>query len=300
MTKCTSSHALPIGQTPHVMGILNVTSDSFYDGGRYLDPKKAIAHFEMMKSQGADSIDLGGESTRPGAKPISTEAEYDAIIPLLKTLKTHYPDFPISIDTYKPDIMSAAIEIGVTRINDIHALQMPHAINMIANSDVEVVLMHKQGSPKTMQINPNYDEIVSEVWHFLEDRIEKCLKAGIALKRVIIDPGIGFGKTLDHNLALLHHLHVFTSLGCRIMIGTSRKSFIGQIANTPINQRLPGSLATCVLAYQKGASLFRVHDVAETKQALVISQAILSQTHTIKKIPIALKSLLLGSNGVAS
>lgn len=253
---------------PKIMGILNVTPDSFSDGGLFADPARGVARALQMIEEGADVIDIGGESTRPGAEPVSAEEEIRRVVPVIGTIRKQ-SEIPISIDTMKSQVAARALEAGATMINDISAGHFdPEMIPLAAKREVPICLMHMQGEPRTMQKNPHYDDVVAEVKTFLRERIEECLEAGITKEKIIIDPGIGFGKRLEDNLRLLKELGQFQDLGCPILIGTSRKSFIGQLTGAKVEERLPGTLASIAIALQNGASIFRVHDVAAVRQFL--------------------------------
>lgn len=258
-----------------VMGILNVTPDSFSDGGLYLASDKAIRHAETMIAAGANIIDIGGESSRPYSEKLSLAAELDRVIPIIEKLK-QITDIPISIDTYKPPVMVAAIKAGATMINDIKALQEEGALTIAKNSGVDVCLMHMQGSPQTMQMAPQYHDVVTDVFNFLSDRVTACLAVGINKKQIFIDPGFGFGKTIDHNLSLLQQLEKFRTIECSILVGLSRKAFIGAITNESLPQeRMAGSLAASIIAMLRGATVIRTHDVKAVVQAKKIIEAVL-------------------------
>jgi dihydropteroate synthase len=259
---------------PAVMGVLNVTPDSFSDGGRFVDPERAVAGAARMAEQGAVIIDVGGESTRPGANPVDIAEELRRVIPIVEKLAGRLP-IPISVDTSKPEVMRAAIDAGAGMINDVYALRAPGAIDAVASSSVAVCLMHMQGEPRTMQNEPRYEDVVSEVHDFLEERMQVCLRAGISRDRIVIDPGFGFGKNLEHNLKLLTHLNRFTTLGVPILAGLSRKSMIAKLLNKPVDQRLAASLALATIALLNGARLIRAHDVSETIDAVHIATAAL-------------------------
>ena len=253
--------------SPSVMGILNVTSDSFSDGGEFLDETSAYTKACQMIEEGADIIDIGGESTRPGASDVSADDEIKRVIPLLKRLKAQF-DFPISVDTQKVEVMRQAIDAGADMINDVNALQAAGALDVVADSNINVCLMHRQGSAQTMQLKPSYNNVVEEVYAFLEQRINACVARGISEERLCVDIGFGFGKTDKHNLTLLQSLERFTTWGIPLLVGVSRKSTIGRLLHRVERERLAGSLALNVMAYLNGASLFRVHDVGETVDAL--------------------------------
>ncbi len=259
---------------PRVMGILNVTPDSFSDGGRFLTQEAALRQGERMVEEGAAIIDVGGESTRPGAKAVETEDELARVIPVIEALSEKLP-VPISIDTSKPQVMRAAAEAGAGLINDVRALREPGALESAAACGVPVCLMHMQGRPRTMQHDPSYTDVVSEVRAFLLERVVACERAGIPRSKLLIDPGFGFGKTLNHNLALLRGLASLVDLGLPVLVGLSRKSMIGTIlGDVPIERRVQGSVAAALLAAREGASILRVHDVAPTVEALKVLTAL--------------------------
>ncbi len=267
--------SLPL-QPPLVMGVLNLTPDSFSDGGRWLDSGTALRHAMAMADAGADIIDVGGESTRPGAEPVSLQLELDRVIPLIEGIRSH-TDTPVSVDTSKPEVMREAVRAGAGMINDVYALRADGALEAAAGLDVPVCVMHMQGEPRTMQAEPKYRDVVREVANFLEARATACRDAGIDPAHVVIDPGFGFGKTLEHNLALFHALPELCALGHPVLIGISRKSMLGRITGRDVGNRLAGSLAAAVLASQSGASIVRVHDVAETVDALKVLAALTPQ-----------------------
>jgi len=263
------SKHLPIGQNTWLMGIVNVTPDSFSDGGSYLDPAQAVQHGMDLASQGADLLDIGGESTRPGSAPVSAKEEANRVVPVIKGLRKELPDILLSIDTTKASVAHLAVEAGVDIVNDVSAgTQDPEMFNLVASSDVGYILMHMQGTPQSMQQNPAYRDVVSEVISFLQDRLNKAIAAGIAKDRLAIDPGIGFGKTLEHNLSLLSELSAFTQLGHPLLLGVSRKRWIGELTGQSVEHRLAGSLAGAAACIERGAHLLRVHDVAETKDLI--------------------------------
>lgn len=252
-----------------VMGILNVTPDSFSDGGKFATFDKALAQVEQMILDGVDIIDIGGESTRPGAVEVSEEDELARIIPLLKAIKANF-DIKVSIDTSKAEVMSQAIAHGADIINDVRALQNEGCLAVLAKSDVPICLMHMQGLPRSMQDNPQYDDVIADIKQFFIDRIQVCEQAGINRERLILDPGFGFGKTLEQNYQLLAQLHQFSDLGLPLLSGTSRKSMIGNLLARKVDERLAGSLTTAIIAAQQNASIIRVHDVKETVDALKV------------------------------
>ena len=258
-----------------VMAIVNITPDSFSDGGSAYLPDQALARIDQALADGADLLDIGGESTRPGATPVTLEEEWARVGPVLAAVRDKHPLTPVSIDTYKPEIARRAIELGVAVVNDITGLNpaggMPEEL---AQSTVATVLMHMQGSPATMQEQPRYDDVVGELFAFFEGRISRAEQAGIDRSRIAIDPGIGFGKTLAHNLDILRNLHRFTEFGCAVLIGTSRKRMIGELTGRPIDQRAAGSVASALFAAQRGANVARVHDVAATVDAFKVWTAL--------------------------
>lgn len=257
---------------PKVMGIVNVTPDSFSDGGRYVSFSNAIDHARQLIEDGADMLDIGGESTRPGAAEVGEQEELDRVLPVIEGLRGIA--VPISIDTWKPAVMRAAIKAGATMVNDVNALQAEGAIQVVAASDAAVCLMHKQGTPESMQQHPSYDDVVLEVADFMRQRIAAVEAAGVGRDRIVIDPGFGFGKSLAHNLTLLRELEAFTKLGLPVLAGLSRKSMLGAITGREVGERLAASVAAAVLAVQRGAAIVRVHDVRETVDALKILNAV--------------------------
>ncbi|MBI5430336.1 MAG: dihydropteroate synthase [Nitrosomonadales bacterium] len=257
---------------PLVMGIVNVTPDSFSDGGRHASTAAAIAHAHKLIEEGADMLDIGGESTRPGAQPVGIREELGRVLPVIEGLRG--APVPISVDTCKREVMQAAISAGVQMVNDINSLQDASAMRAVAAGNVAVCLMHKQGTPQTMQQQPHYQDVVAEVGEFLRGRIVAAEAAGIARSRIVIDPGFGFGKTLEHNLALLRELKKLAGLGVPLLAGLSRKSMLGALTGQDVGHRLPASLAAALIALQRGASIVRVHDVRETVDALKIWNAV--------------------------
>lgn len=255
---------------PQVMGVLNVTPDSFSDGGDFVSTAAAVDHAHEMVEAGAAIVDVGGESTRPGAEAVSESEELRRVIPIVEALADAL-DVPVSVDTTKPAVMREAVAAGAGLINDVLALRAPGALEaMAAQQHVPVCLMHMQGTPRTMQQDPEYGDVVGEVYAFLAERVAACEAAGIGRARVLVDPGFGFGKRMTHNARLLHDLECFAGLGCPVLIGLSRKSFIGNILDRPPKERVAGSVAAAVLAAWKGARIIRAHDVAETVQALKV------------------------------
>jgi dihydropteroate synthase len=258
---------------PRVMGILNITPDSFSDGGVFIGADSAVAHAMAMVEQGADIIDVGGESTRPGAKAVSVQEEMDRVIPVIEVVAPQI-NVPISIDTSKPEVMRAAVDAGAGLINDVNALRTEGALAAAAETGASVCLMHMKGEPRTMQENPHYDDVVAEVHAFLAERIAASVSAGIATNKLVIDPGFGFGKTLEHNLTLLRGLSTLTDLDVPVLAGLSRKSMIGMALNLPVEQRLHASVALALIAAQNGARIIRVHDVAPTVEAIRMWEAV--------------------------
>lgn len=256
-----------------VMGVLNITPDSFSDGGLFLSRERALERAIEIAEEGADIIDVGGESTRPGADAVSVEDELNRVVPVIEALHKVIA-LPISIDTSKPEVMRRAVAAGAGMINDVRALRAPGALSVAAQLRVPVCLMHMQGEPRTMQDNPHYDDVVAEVKAFLRTRREACIAAGIPEERIVIDPGFGFGKTAEHNLALLRHLDQLKSLGSPLLVGLSRKSVIGSVLDLPIGQRLHASVALAVIAARNGANIVRVHDVRATREAIRMAEAV--------------------------
>ncbi len=254
------------------MGVVNVTPDSFSNGGRFLEAGLAITHGNELARQGADILDVGGESTRPGAQPVPVGQELDRVLPVLEGLRGL--DRPLSVDTYKPAVMRAALAAGASMINDINALQSDGALDAVRASDCGVCLMHKQGDPQNMQQDPHYEDVVGEVREFLAQRVAACQAAGVSRNRIVIDPGFGFGKRSVHNLELLRNLRSLANLGLPVLAGLSRKSTLGRISNQPVEQRAIASVTAALLAVQRGAAIVRVHDVAQTRDALRILGAV--------------------------
>ena len=255
------------------MGIVNVTPDSFSDGGKFVATNLAIEHALKLAEEGAAILDIGGESTRPNATPVSLQQELDRVIPVIEALVKQV-NIPISIDTYKPQVMQAAIAAGASMVNDVRALQEDGALEVVAKSNVGVCLMHMQGTPQTMQQNPHYDDVVNDVKTFLAERLQASIYAGMSANRILLDPGFGFGKTREHNITLLQNLESFADLGQPLLIGLSRKSVLGQMTGNDVDARLYASIAASVLAAQKGAKILRVHDVKATVEALKVVAAL--------------------------
>ena len=261
------------GTMPVIMGILNVTPDSFSDGGEFDRVDAAVRRALEMQAEGASIIDIGGESTRPGAQPVNAEQEIARVVPVIEAIRRQ-SDIPISIDTSKPEVMRAAVRAGANLVNDVNALRAEGAVACCVELAVPVCLMHMQGEPRTMQQNPEYVDVVSDVCDFLLQRAQACMDAGIARSQILLDPGFGFGKTLAHNLKLVARLDELCRLDFPVLVGLSRKSMFGAILDRPVDERLIGSVAAAVVAYGKGARWFRVHDVAETSDALRVCVSI--------------------------
>ena len=259
---------------PRIMGVLNVTPDSFSDGGRFLELKAALQQAESMLESGASIIDIGGESTRPGAAAVEVGEEIKRVIPVIEAIKNADLPVVISVDTSKPELMRYAVEAGAGMINDVRALREKGAVPMAASLEVPVCLMHMQGEPRTMQHNPQYENIITDVYRFLEERIQDCRKGGIPRERLLVDPGFGFGKTVAQNLTMLKHLRSFSDLEVPLLVGLSRKSMFGALLDKPVDQRVVGSITAAVIAIMNGAHIIRVHDVAETMQAIKVLNAV--------------------------
>ena len=275
-----ASHLLPLAslragrfslalERPLIMGVVNVTPDSFSDSGRFLGTQQAVEHARVLIEEGADILDIGGESSRPGAEPVGLDEELRRVMPVLEKLGGL--PVPVSVDTCKPEVMRRAIAAGAAMVNDINALRGPGALEAVAESQAAVCLMHMQGEPRTMQQDPHYADVVSEVTEYLAQRVEAAQQAGIARERIVIDPGFGFGKTAEHNLILLRNLRKLSDLP--IVAGLSRKSTLGKLTGRPVEERLAGSLAMALLALQAGARILRVHDVRETRDVISVWQA---------------------------
>jgi dihydropteroate synthase len=259
---------------PHVMGIVNLTPDSFSDGGKFSKTEQAIEHALELIAEGADILDVGGESTRPGATPVTLDEELQRVIPVIQAL-SKLSTVPISIDTYKPEVMRAAIAAGADIVNDVRALQEEGALDVVASSNAGVCLMHMQGMPQTMQLDPHYEDVVAEVKRFLNDRMNTALGRGIAKERIMLDPGFGFGKLTAHNIALIQSLDELVAIGQPLLVGLSRKAVLGKIAGGDEQQRLYAGIASSVISAMKGAKIVRVHDVKATVDALKVVSAII-------------------------
>ena len=257
-----------------LMGVVNVTPDSFSDGGLFLDPSLAVTHGLELQSQGAGILDIGGESTRPGAAPVPVGEELERVVPVIEGLVAADVAAKLSIDTSKSAVAAAALRAGASIVNDVTALRAaPEIAGLVADSGAELCLMHMLGDPRTMQSDPRYEDVVSDVKRFLEERMAFAVAEGVAEERILLDPGIGFGKTVAHNLELLARLGEIVALGRPVVIGTSRKSFIGRLTGREVDERLAGTIATNVLAYERGARIFRVHDVEPLRDALTVTAA---------------------------
>ncbi|MBT0586519.1 dihydropteroate synthase [Alteromonas oceanisediminis] len=268
------STAFSLQQLPRcaIMGILNVTPDSFSDGGQFAQTERAVSAALNMHAQGASLIDVGGESTRPGASAVSEQQELDRVIPVIEAIRTR-SDVPISIDTSKPVVMDAALQAGASMINDVNALRAEHALSIASAHNVPVCIMHMQGKPRDMQHQPQYSDVVAEIRAFLQERIDACLAAGIARSQIVLDPGFGFGKTLAHNYQLFNAIPALLQLGLPLLVGVSRKSMLGNVVNKAVDQRVAASIAAATLAAQMGAHIIRVHDVDQTADAVKIVNA---------------------------
>lgn len=265
------------------MGVINVTPDSFSDGGRFVHPERAIEHGRELVEEGADALDVGGESTRPGAATVSAAEELARVVPVVEGL-AGAGGTEISIDTSKRAVAEAALDAGASIVNDVTALRGdPELAGLCAERGCEVVLMHMLGTPRTMQDDPRYEDVVDEVRAFLVERIEAALAAGIEEERIWVDPGIGFGKTVEHNLELLRRLGELAELGCPVCVGTSRKTFIGKLTGREVGERLGGTIATNVLALSHGARVFRIHDVGPVRDALVVAEAVLERRRALSE-----------------
>ena len=264
-------------ETPAVMGILNVTPDSFSDGGRFDNLDSARRQAERMAAEGAAIIDIGGESTRPGARGVDAQQEIDRVVPAIESVRG-VCDVAVSIDTSKPEVMRAAVAAGAVMINDVRALRVEGALQTAADLNLPVCLMHMQGEPRSMQDQPHYDNVVTDVASFLESRVAACVEAGLDERLIVVDPGFGFGKTLEHNIQLLGNLRQLRARGWPMLVGVSRKSMIGQLLDIPVSQRMPASVALAGLAVWLGAAIIRAHDVQPTVHAVKMCQAIKTTT----------------------
>ena len=277
VAKSTARTETPtLGTSPVLVGILNITPDSFSDGGHFLDPEAAAARATNILDEGARVIDIGGESTRPGSDPVSADEEIRRVVPAIERLVADRPAAVVSVDTYRAVTAEAALWAGACIVNDVTALRGdPRMVALVVEAGCPVVLMHMKDEPKTMQREPRYDDVVREVRDFLAERAEFAVSAGVKPENVIVDPGIGFGKTLDHNLALLRHLDVIVDLGFPVLVGASRKRFLGTITGVEVaNERVFGTVATSVMAYERGATFFRVHDVRANREALAVAEVV--------------------------
>ena len=272
---------LSIEKQSLIMGILNVTPDSFSDGGKYLEKNNAINHALAMIDNGADIIDVGGESTRPFSDPVSLDEEISRVIPVIEGIRKE-SDVCISIDTTKSEVATAALNSGASLINDVSAMEVdPLMVDVALKFDCPIIIMHMKGNPKSMQDNPQYESLISDIKDYLQERVDFIVSKGINSKKIVIDPGIGFGKTVENNFEIINNLNYFTKMGFPVMLGASRKSFIGISLDLPEEDRLEGSLAANIIGLQNGAKIFRVHDVAETNKAFVIANKIFNSNHLI-------------------
>ena len=272
---------LSIEKQSLIMGILNVTPDSFSDGGKYLEKNNAINHALAMIDNGADIIDVGGESTRPFSDPVSLDEEISRVIPVIEGIRKE-SDICISIDTTKSEVATAALNSGASLINDVSAMEVdPLMVDVALKFDCPIIIMHMIGTPKSMQDNPQYESLISDIKDYLQERVDFIVSKGINSKKIVIDPGIGFGKTVENNFEIINNINHFTKTGFPVMLGASRKSFIGISLDLPEEDRLEGSLAANIIGLQNGAKIFRVHDVAETNKAFVIANKIFNSNHLI-------------------
>lgn len=275
--------AIPIQGRPLVMGIVNITPDSFSDGGRYFIRRQAVAHALNLVAQGADILDLGAESTRPGSTPVGEQEEIDRLLPVLHEV-VKQTTVPISVDTMKSRVARLALEAGASIVNDVTAMRFdPGMASVVAESGAGIVLMHMQGMPATMQVSPSYDNVVADVREFLIERIDAAEKAGIAKSHIMLDPGFGFGKLQVHNLELLNQLAVFSRLGCPVLVGLSRKAFLGKMLDRPVTEREWGTAAAVAMAVDRGAAIIRVHDVASMKDVAMVAAAVRAASFTMKQ-----------------
>ena len=250
-----------------IMGVLNITENSFYDGGSYNDISSSVKQAKYLIEEGADIIDIGAESSKPGSDPVSSEMQIRKIMPVVESIR-EISDIPISIDTRSADVIKNLVKYKIDIVNDISSLEDDSMLEIIQENNLSISLMHMQGTPKNMQDNPKYNNVVEDIFKYLNDKVDLCLKSGISKNRIIIDPGFGFGKTLEHNYTILNQLERFSQIGCRVLSGISRKSMIGNVINKPASERLYGSLAATVLAIRNKAKILRVHDVRETRMLL--------------------------------
>ena len=267
-------HVIPLGRRTLVMGIVNATPDSFSDGGSYANVDDAVKHAIQMVADGAELVDVGGESTRPGSDVVAPEEEIHRVLPVIRRIVDELPDVPVSIDTRKPAVARAALEGGASIVNDVSAGADPAMFGVVGEADAGMVLMHMKGEPKTMQDDPSYYDVVAEVRGFLGDRVEAAVGAGIDLERLCIDPGIGFGKTLEHNLAILHDIRAFHHLGVPVLVGPSRKRFIGTLTDTDVDDRIEGTAGVVAWCAAEGVDIIRVHDVKEMTRVVRVVDAI--------------------------
>jgi dihydropteroate synthase len=268
------SHLVPLGKRTLVMGIVNVTPDSFSDGGSYASVDDAVKHASQMIADGADLLDVGGESTRPGSEVVPADDEIQRVLPVIRRITDEHPDVPVSVDTRKSEVARAALEAGATVVNDVSAGSDPPMLGVVAGSGAGMILMHMKGEPKTMQDDPTYYDVVAEVRGFLGERIEAALSAGIDLDRLCVDPGIGFGKTVEHNLAILHDIRAFHHLGVPVLVGPSRKRFIGTLTGTEVDDRIGGTAGVVAWCAAEEVDVVRVHDVKEMTRVVRMVDAI--------------------------
>jgi dihydropteroate synthase len=267
-------HVVPLGRRTIVMGIVNVTPDSFSDGGSYANVDDAVKHAVQMVADGAELLDVGGESTRPGSEVVAPDEEMHRVVPVIRRIVDELPDVPVSVDTRKPAVARAALEGGATIVNDVSAGADPAMFGVVGDAGAGMVLMHMKGEPKTMQDDPSYYDVVAEVRGFLGDRVEAAVAAGIELERLCVDPGIGFGKTLEHNLSILHDIRAFHHLGVPLLVGPSRKRFIGTLTDTQVDDRVEGTAGVVAWCAAEGVDVVRVHDVKEMTRVVRVVDAI--------------------------
>ena len=268
------AHAIALRERTLVMGVVNVTPDSFSDGGAFASVDDAVKEAIQMVSDGADLLDVGGESTRPGSDPVPTDEELTRVVPVIKRIAHELPEIPVSVDTRKPDVAHIAIEVGASIVNDISAGADPEMFDVVRDAGVGMILMHMKGEPKTMQVDPTYYDVVAEVRGFLGDRVEAATLAGVGLDRLCVDPGIGFGKTLEHNLAILREIGAFHHLGVPVLVGPSRKRFIGTLTGTEVDDRIEGTAGAVAWCVGQGVDVVRVHDVKEMVRVVRVVDAI--------------------------